>query len=181
MKKVLLGILVAAVVVIALGTAGYAYAQATNPPTPVPGTGYGRGMGMRGQFADADLNGPMHDEMVAALSAKLGISVDDLNARLAKGETMAQIALSKGITAEQWPAVMAEIRGQALDAAVKNGSLTQAQADAMKQRGAGMMGAGMGAGMQGGRGRMQGQGMRGGMMGRGQMDSADCPMVTTPQ
>jgi hypothetical protein len=177
MNKAFLGILVAAVVVVALGTAGFAYAQATNPPTPVPGTGYGRGMGMRGQFADADMNGPLHTDMVAAFAARLGITVDDLNARLAKGETMAQIALSQGIPAEQWPTVMAEIRAQALAAAVKNGSLTQAQADAMQPRGAGMMG----TGQEGRRGMMQGRGASGGMMGRGLFDNQNCPMATTAQ
>lgn len=185
MNKAFLGIIVAAVVVIALGTASFAYAQSTTPPTPTPGTGYGRGMGMGGQFADADLNGPMHDEMVAAFAAKLGISVEALNARLAKGESMAQIALSQGITAEKFTTLMTEVRTQALDAAVKNGSLTQAQADAMKQRGAGMgMGAGMGAGMRAGRGMTPGQGMRGGgMMGRGQGQAnfADCPLATPAQ
>ncbi len=143
------------------------------------------GRGMRAQFADADLNGPMHDEMVAAFAAKLGISVEDLNARLANGETMAQIATSKGLTAEQLTTLMADVRAQALDQAVKNGTLTQAQADAMKLRG-GMMGQGQsargtGTGMGAGRGGMQGQGMRGGMLGQGQLTNPNCPFATTQE
>jgi hypothetical protein len=64
---------------------------------------------------------------------------------------MAQIAASKGLTAEQFTALMTDARTQAIDQAVKDGKLTQAQADWMKQRGAaaygGMMGAGRGRGM----------------------------------
>jgi hypothetical protein len=91
--------------------------------------------------------------------------VDDLNARLAKGETMAQIAYSKGLTVDQFRTLMADVRSQAIDQAVKNGTLTEAQADWMKQRGGGMTG----AGMMGGRGR----GMRG--TGQGQSTNPACP------
>ncbi len=49
---------------------------------------------------------------------------------------MAQTAASKGRTAEQFAAMMADVRCQAIDQAFKDGKLTQAQADWMKQRGA---------------------------------------------
>jgi uncharacterized protein (DUF433 family) len=104
-------------------------------------------------------DGLLHDEMTAVYAQKLGISVEDLNARLAKGETMAQIASSKGLTAEQFTALMADARSQAIDQAVKNGTLTQAQADWMNQRGAGMAAGG--------------RGMRG--AGQGRNVNADCP------
>ncbi len=106
----------------------------------------GAGMGLAGSG-----QGILHDAMIAAFAQKLGISVDDLNARLAKGETMAQIASSKDLTAEQFIALMKDARTQAIDQAVKDGTLTQAQADWMKTRG-GMFGAGQGAGRGMGRG-----------------------------
>ena len=96
--------------------------------------------------ASGTQDGLLHDEMIDAFAQKLGISVDDLNAHLAKGETMAQIASSKGLTVDQFRTLMKDARSQAIDQAVKNGTLTQAQADWMKQRGAGIMGGGRGMG-----------------------------------
>ena len=171
MKKLIISVVMVAVVVIALGSAGFVYAQSTTTPeAPVPGTGYGmmggRGMrgGMMGQGAGyAAQDGLMHDEMIAAFAEELGISVDDLNARLAKGETMSQIATAQGLTVEEFRTLMTDARSQAIDQAVKNGTLTQEQADWMNQRGAGRM-------MGGGRG----------MRGSGQMGSG-CPYYqTTP-
>jgi hypothetical protein len=172
MKKFLLSIVMVAVVVIALGTAGFVYAQ-TPTLTPEPGTGYGNGMmggrgmrgGMMGRQAAGTQDGLMHDEMVAAYAQGLGITVDDLTTRLANGETMAQIASSKGLSAAEFTTLMTNARSQAIDQAVKNGTLTQTQADWMKQRGAGQM-------MGGGRG------MRG--AGQGQYANPDCPYYTQP-
>ena len=156
MKKWFLGIAVVATLVLALLSAGYVFAQTTSPTPQAPGSGYGRGMmggGMMG-YAGTGVEGPMHDAMVAAFAQKLGITVDDLNARLAKGETMAQIAASKGLTSAEFYTLMKDARSQAIDQAVKDGTLTQAQADWMKQRGAGMM---SGYGRRGaGRGGMMG-------------------------
>lgn len=167
MNKFLLSIVIVAVVAIALGTAGFVYAQSPTPQTPVPGTGYGQGMmggrGARGGMMGANVagtqDGLLHDAMIAVYAQKLGISVDDLNARLTKGETMAQIASSNGLTAEQFTTLMADARSQAVAQAVKDGSLTQAQADWMNQRGAGMAAGG--------------RGMRG--AGQGQNANPDCP------
>lgn len=177
MNKFVLSIVIVAVVAIALGTAGFVYAQSPTPQTPVPGSGYGQGMmsgqgyrggmtsgqgirgGMMNQNAAGTQDGLLHDEMIAVYAQKLGISVDDLNARLTKGETLAQIASSKGLTADQFTTLMADARSQAIAQAVKDGSLTQAQADWMNQRGAGMAAGG--------------RGMRG--AGQGRNANPDCP------
>jgi hypothetical protein len=167
MKKLLLSIVMIAVVAIALGSAGFVYAQTTNPPTPVPGTGYGYGMGGRGMRggmmnqgqAASTQDGILHDAMISVYAQKFGLTVDELNAHLAKGETMAQIASSKGLTAEEFQTLMTDARSEAIDQAVKAGTLTQAQADWMKQRGAGMANGG--------------RGMRGTGMGRNA--NTDCP------
>jgi hypothetical protein len=177
MKKLLFGIVAVVVVAAALGTAGLVSAQTSTPQAPVPGSGYGygnmmggRGMGggMMGQGQTASprygmMNGVdsglLHDGMIAVYAEKLGLTVTEINTRLAAGETMAQIASSKGLTADQFQALMLDARTQAIDQAVKAGTLTQAQADSMKQRGAGMMAGG--------------RGMRG--AGQGQYANPDCP------
>ena len=144
MNKFVIGFVIVAVLAVALGTAGYVYAQA-----PVPSSGTGTGMmggrgGRMGNQAAGAQTGPLHDEMIAVFAQKLGISVDELNASLAKGETMAQIAYSKGLITDQFTTLMTDARTQAIDQAVKNGELTQTQADWMKTRGAGMAGSGRG-------------------------------------
>lgn len=177
MNKLVISIVVVAFLAIALGTAGFVFAQTPTPQTPVPGSGYGQGImngqgyrggmmngqgnrgGMAFQNAVGDQDGLLHDAMITVYAEKLGLSVDELNARLAKGETMAQIATTKGLTADQFSTLMVEARSQAIDQAVKDGTLTQAMADWMKQRGAGMANS------------------RGGMRGNGQGRNAnpDCP------
>jgi Spy/CpxP family protein refolding chaperone len=161
MKKLVISIVIVAAIAIVLGTASFVYAQTTTPSTPVPGAGFGRGMmngqgyqggmmggqGPRGPMANSTAGaqvGFLHDKMIDAYAQKLGISVDELNTRLANGETMAQIASSKGLTADQFRTMMTDARSQAIDQAVKNGDLTQEQADWMKQRGAGMAAGGRG-------------------------------------
>ncbi len=123
--------------------------------------GYGRGMrGGMGQGAGYGYNatgtgeGILHDAMISYFAEKLGLTVDQINTRLANGETLAQIAYYTGLTVDQFRTLMVDARSQAIDQAVKDGTLTQAQADRMKQRGAGM-GGGRGAGI--GRGVGQGQ------------------------
>lgn len=174
MNKVILSIVVVAIIAIALGTAGAVYAQAGTPQASVTGTGYGYGMGAgrgnRGGMNNGGMGGVvagtqdglLHDEMIATFAEKLEISVDDLNERLAAGETVAEIAIAEGLTVEQFSALRVEVRTQVLDQAVKDGLLTQEQADWMKTRGAG---------------NGAGRGMRGN--GQGQFGNADCPYLQT--
>ena len=170
MKKVILTIVMATVLGIAfLGTAGYVYAQTATPPAPGFGPGMAGGRGQRGSGMIA--NG--QDEMVAAFASKLGISASDLETRLDKGETMAQVAYSKGLPAGQFAAMMTEARAQAVDQAVKDGKLTQQQADWMKQRGAGTtLATGTRASVGGGRG-VRGNGL-------GNFTNSNCPYNTQP-
>ncbi|MBI3162606.1 MAG: hypothetical protein HYZ23_08855 [Chloroflexi bacterium] len=130
MKKT---IFVIALVVLALGVlgVGVVLAQGGTPPF----AGHGR---MMNNGAD----GAMHTFMVTGFAKKLDLNVNDINTRLADGETMYDIALSAGVTAEEWPTVMAEVRANALDAAVKANVITQEQADWMKTRGFGHGGMG---------------------------------------
>jgi len=169
MKKT---ILIVGLLVLALGVfgVGVVFAQDGNPPYN------GRGPMMQ----NGGETGPLHTFMTVEFAKKLGLNVNDINTRLAAGETMYDIALSAGVTAEEIPAVMTEVRANALDAAVKANAITQEQADWMKSRGFGQGGMGSGNctgtgpqgqggqyGPQGGRGFGMGRG-GGGMMGGGQ-------------
>lgn len=173
MKKVVLSIVIAAMAVIALGSASFVYAQATTPPAAVPGSGYGYGMGgqgMRGGMmnqnnARTTQDGILHEAMIAVYAEKLGLTEEELDTRLENGETIAQIASAQGLTAEQFIALKADARSQALDQAAQDGTLTQEQADWLKQRGSGMAAGG--------------RGMRGAGMGRNA--NPDCPYYPQAQ
>jgi uncharacterized protein YidB (DUF937 family) len=95
----------------------------------------------------------MHDTMVAVFAQKLGLKVEDLEARLDKGETMYTIATEKGLSFDEFRALMTDARTQAIDKAVADGTLTKEQGDWMKSRGQNMMnGQGACGGMSGNRG-----------------------------
>ena len=168
MKKLTVTIMVVTVVVLALGAAGVAYAQTANQGVGTgSGSGWMGGRGSRGGMGAGNMgtgDGILHDYMIAALAEELNIPVADLEARLEQGETMAQIAVSTGLTIDQFRTLMVEARTQAIEQAVADGTLTQEQADWMSQRGAGQM-----AGGQMGNGR----GMSG--AGQGQFANLDCP------
>lgn len=123
MKKTILIISLLLVTLVTVGV-GVAFAQG---PTPYTGNGP---MMQNGA-------GYLHTYMVAAFAEKLGLQVEDVNARLAAGESMYDIAIAAGTKAEDFPALMVEVRSQALSAAVQDGVITQAQADWMSSRGFG--------------------------------------------
>jgi hypothetical protein len=131
MKKWMLVIAaVAAVGLVAFTGVSSARAQA-EPPQPPKGAGP-NGMGP-GRMNDGGL-GLMHDTLVKAVASDLGMSVDDLESRLAVGETLAAIANSEGMDLESFQALMAKVRAQVLDDAVARGSITSDQSSWMQQR-----------------------------------------------
>ena len=156
MKKTILiaALVLASLVVVGVGVV---FAQDETPPFA------GHGM-MNGQ-------GVMHTFMVTEFARKLDLNVNDINTRLAAGETMYDIALSASVTAEEFPAIMTEVRTAALDAAVAANVITQEQADWMKSRG-------FGQGGMHGNGNCDGTGPQGqGGYGRGMMNSGGRGMM----
>ena len=158
MKKTMLivGLVVAALVVLGVGVA---FAQG-----PAPYAGNGPMMQNGGGY--------LHTYMVTAFAEKLGLKVEDINARLTAGESMYDIALADGVKAENFSALMVEVRTIAMNAAVKDGVITQEQADWMSSRGfgrGGMMNGNGSAGcpMQNGTGTGYGPGMMNNGNGRG--------------
>ena len=165
MKKT---ILIVALVVFALGVfgVGAAFAQDGTPPF----TGHGPMM-QNGE------TGPLHTFMTIEFAKQLDLNVNDVNTRLAAGESMYEIAISAGVTAEEFPAVMTEVRANALTAAVKANVVTQEQADLMLSHAAGM-----GSGNCTGTGPQEyyGNGRMGNGYGRGMMNGWGAGQQTNP-
>jgi len=160
MKKTLL---IVGLVVLALGVlgVGVAFAQGGQPPMMGQG-GYGW----------------MHEYVEQALAAKLGLTEQQVEDQFTAGKTMYQIALDNGIKQDDLANFMNEVHKEAFSAAVKDGVVTQEQADLMLQRMQSMFQNGYGPGNcpmhngQGapsGRGRGTGRGMMGGGYGQGMM------------
>ncbi|OGN95376.1 MAG: hypothetical protein A2Z71_01570 [Chloroflexi bacterium RBG_13_50_21] len=94
------------------------------------GRGIGRGgmMGGRGIVRGA---GIMHDTMISAFANAVGLTVDEVNTRLSNGETLKEIAIAQGTAEADLPALATQVRQAAMDQAVADGVITQAQADLM--------------------------------------------------
>ncbi len=167
MKKVWIAVVIVGVVAGTLAAVGAVYAQAGTPPVAGstgigPGRMGGRGM-VAGGFAPGQGTGLMHDEMVSAFAAKLNLSEDEINQRLANGETMSQIAQSQGLTVEEFRSLWLDVRADAIKQAVANGEITQEQADWMSQRMTQMQAGGYGPGACNGTGTPLGSGMMRGL------------------
>ncbi len=114
----------------------------------VNGNGYGmmngRGWGVnRGE-------GLMHDDMISAFANAVDLTVEEVETRLASGESLKEIAIAQGITNEALPDLVTNVRKAALDAAVADGTITQAQADVMLEHMDQFMGPAFGPGFGGG-------------------------------
>lgn len=134
-KKLLFGVGIAALAIALAGIAvNVAFAQTPTPPDTKPGYGPGPGMAGDGRAMRRGMLGNlqpgwMHTAMLDAFAEALNLDRAVLEARLAAGETMRDIALAEGLTLDEFFAVQAEARTAALAQAVEDGALTQAQAD----------------------------------------------------
>jgi hypothetical protein len=153
--KIVGGVVVGVVLIAAGVFAGVVVARAQRPATVLSPVGpVGPGMMVPGGYA-----GQYNTQMQAAIASALGITTDELTKDLQAGQTPWQIAQAKGMTADQFNQAMVKAMGDVLAQAVKDGTLTQAQADAMLARMKQYPGMGFGMGY--------GYGMGPGMMGRG--------------
>lgn len=169
MKKLILIGVVVIVAMLALGVAGYAYAQEPQPTEPVPfGQGVSRGSGpgmmgrggMMGRWNQGvtGQSSPMHEYMVSAMAEALGMTDEALEAELAAGKTVWQVAEAAGLSLEDFQKLMVDARTAAFEKMVSDGLLTQEQADWMLSRMQGMWSQG---------GAQGGCPMNGGASGRG--------------
>ncbi len=76
-------------------------------------------------------SGGMHDTVWKGLADTLGLTPDELNAQLASGKTIIQIAEAKGIPEEQLAQKLESLVRAGLDQAVAAKKITQEQADQM--------------------------------------------------
>lgn len=167
-KLIVIGVLFV-IAALALGAAGFAYAQGPQPTEPAPfgqGSSRGSGPGMMGrggmmgrwnQGATGQY-GPMHEYMVSAMAEALGMTDEALDAELAAGKTMWQVAQAQGLSLEDFQKLMLDARSAAFAKMVADGILTQEQADWMLSRMQGMWSRG---------GALGGCPMNGGATGRG--------------
>ena len=121
------------------------YGQGYGPGGMMGGRGNGYGPGMMAGLG----RGIMHDYMIAAFASAVGLTIDDVNTRLTNDETLQQIALAQGKTEADLPALWTEVRQAALNAAVADGVITQAQADLMLEHMKNYTGEGFGPGFDG--------------------------------
>ena len=141
---VIAGLVAVALSLALLAATGATYAQAAIPPAPgygpglMDGYGYGRG-GMR-VIGATDAYGPMHGPMLDALANSLNLTREELDTRIAAGETPAQIAAAQDISTDEFTQIFADARKAALEEAVGDGYLTQEQANWMLSRMARMAG-----------------------------------------
>ncbi len=99
MKKSLIAVLVAAVLVASFGVVSSVYAYGGNP-------GNGNGSAVRQQLQTEDGLGLYHDEILVAFSEALGISVVDLEAQIDAGKTIIEIAVEEGMSLEDAQALL---------------------------------------------------------------------------
>ena len=115
---------------VALAATSVAWAQGGTPPTAVAPFGPGWG-GMMGGGSGQGVLYRYRDQMHAPVAEALGLSLDEFNAQLALGQTPWLIAQEKGVDTAALQAAMQTGQAAALAQAVKDGVLTQAQADLM--------------------------------------------------
>jgi len=97
------------------------------------GNGFGSGGMMGGQRIGRGA-GIMHDYMIAAFADAVGLTVEEVDTRLAKGETFKEIAIAQGKVEADLSALAEQVRKAALDKAVADGIITQTQAGRMLER-----------------------------------------------
>ena len=142
MKKWLIGAGIA-VVAIGLVVGGAAFAASRSPGTAargaasysqVPFMGGRMGAFQSGGMGALGLGGQAHDYVFQAVAESLGLSVEELEVKLADGQDLSEVAQEQGVTEEDLPSLLDEVRAKALASAVANGLLTQDQADWMLER-----------------------------------------------
>ena len=119
--------------------------QGYGPGGMMQGYGSGGMMGGRG-FGGVQGEGPMHDYMISAFAEVVGLTAEEAETRLEAGETLKEIAIAQGITVENLPELVTQVRQAALDQAVADEVITQAQADLMLEHMNNYQGPGFGPG-----------------------------------
>ena len=125
---------------------------------------YGVPNGMLGMHNSMMGANGMHEQVMTAVAKKLGLTYAELNTALQNGQTVAQLAQAKGVSLDALKTAALDAMRTSFAELVKQGVMTQEQADWMLDHMDDMpmfdFAQGFGPGMMGGR-------VPGGMMGRG--------------
>ncbi len=75
----------------------------------------------------------MHDQVMGEVAGHFDMTLDELNAALAEGKTLEQLADEKKVAAEEIISIMTQNMKSFLDSAVEAGTITREQADQMTE------------------------------------------------
>lgn len=174
-KQKRLGVVVIVVLALMVITTGIVSAAALTRfgpwwPAESEGNGdyWGPMHGRRGGWSSEGAFPPMHDVMIEAVAEATGLTVDEIDARLAAGERLVTIALDAGMTEAAFFDLMAETRAAFLAEALEAGWITEDQYQWMLERKENAFGRGFGgchwfdaeSESTGGRGPRRGHGRR---------------------
>ncbi len=120
-----IAMLVAVVGALALSATAFAQEPVGVQPFGGRGGGYGLGGGRGGAWGGPD------NSLVAVAANVLGMDQTELVAALNSGQTIADVAKAKGVALDKIVDAFIARRAEALNQAVTDGRLTQAQADTM--------------------------------------------------
>ncbi|MFW5943040.1 MAG: hypothetical protein ACOCXI_14655 [Chloroflexota bacterium] len=161
MKRVikLSAILLILALVVGLAGAGSVFAQETDdtgPGTYSYGRGpfHGQGPGMQYRQVDQDV---MHE----AIADALGVTVEEFEAARAEGQTLYDLAQELNVEMDAVWEAMRAVKAEAIDQALADGLITEAQAEWLQSRPGPGGGAGAGLGPCNGTGERQGSGPQG--------------------
>jgi hypothetical protein len=90
--------------------------------------GYGPGGNGTNNGTGINMEVTLSEYMPAAIAEVLDLNVDDISVQLASGETCYSIALSLDYTSDQIPALMTEVRAEAIELATADGAISADQA-----------------------------------------------------
>jgi hypothetical protein len=128
-KKIGIGLAIAAVVA-AVGVGAVLAQEPTPTATPPGGSPPAEADGPVGPQGGRGMRGGPHDGPLEVVAEALGMTVDELRAALADGQTIADLAEAKGVALEDVASALAAAQAERLQQAVENGRLTQEEADA---------------------------------------------------
>jgi lambda repressor-like predicted transcriptional regulator len=113
--------------IVAVVGASVVFAQDDTPEPPYPGEGFGPKGGRHG--GRLGVPGVDREEVRTRLAEALGLTLEEFDAAIADGETLASLAEDAGVSLEDLNQVMDELHDEALALAVEEGRITQEQAD----------------------------------------------------
>lgn len=115
--------------IVAVVGVGMVFAQGGTPEPPYDGEGFGLGRRSHGHGDRMGFFGIDKEEVRTRLADTLGLTLEQFDAAIAEGETLASLAQAKGVSFEDLRDVMGELHDEALAKAVQDGTITQEQAD----------------------------------------------------